>query len=250
MIIKESDTPPPAGAACEPRPALPRVKDMSEDDQPREKAEKFGCGALSVADLWALVLRTGSVGNPVTKLCRDMMAASDNRLTRLERRSRRELMEIKGLGKTKAIQVEAVMELIRRYNAEEPAALPEIRSSSDIYAVIRPRIAHLPHEEVWVVVMDRKHRVTKLFQASKGGWASSLFDIKVIIKEALLENASAIALCHNHPSGNMRPSAQDDDITRRCAKACRVMDLNLLDHLIVSPHTYYSYADEHRLPSP
>lgn len=248
MIIKETLTGPGTGAICEPGPALPRVKDMSDDDKPREKAERLGCGALSVADLWALVLRTGSVGNPVTKLCRDMMAANNNRLTYLERRSRPELMEIKGMGKTKAIQVEAVMELIRRYNTEEPAELPEIRSSADIYAVIKPRIAHLPHEEVWVVIMDRKHRVAKLFQASKGGWASSLFDIKVIIKEALLENASAIALCHNHPSGNMRPSSQDDDITRRCAEACRVMDLSLLDHLIVSPHAYYSYADQCRMP--
>lgn len=241
MIIKDES------AVCEPATHIPRVKDMLQDDQPREKAERLGCGALSVADLWALILRTGSVGNPVTKLCRDMMSLNNNRLTYLERRSRPELMEIKGLGKTKAIQIEAVMELIRRYNSEEPASLPEIKSSQDIYGVIKPRIAHLPHEEVWVVIMDRKHRVLKLYQASKGGWAASLFDIKVIIKEALLENASAIALCHNHPSGTLKPSPQDDTITHRCLEACKVMDLQMLDHLIVSPHGFYSYSDQGRL---
>lgn len=240
MIIKD-DT------VREPAPALPKVKDMCEDDQPREKAEKYGCGALGVADLWALILRTGSVGNPVTKLCRDMMSANNNRLTHLERRTRPELMEIKGLGKTKAIQIEAVMELIRRYNAEEPAKLPEVKASKDIYNIIKPRIAHLPHEEVWVVILDRKHHAIKLYQASKGGWASSLFDIKVIIKEALLENASSVALCHNHPSGNLRPSPQDDAITKRCADACKLMDINMLDHVIVTPHGYYSYADEGKL---
>ena len=247
MIIKESHTESGPGAASEPKPVLPKVKDMCEEDQPRERAERLGCGALSVADLWALVLRTGSIGNPVTKLTRDMMAASNNRLTYLERRTRAELMQIKGLGKTKAIQVEAVMELIRRYNSEEPAELPSVMSSKDLYAVIKPPIAHLPHEEIWVVIMDNKHRVVKLFQAGKGGWTSTLFDIKVIMKEVLVENATAIALCHNHPSGTMRPSRQDDEITRRCLNACKLLEISMLDHIIVSPHAYYSYNDEGRL---
>lgn len=220
---------------------------MCEDDKPREKARKLGCRALSVADLWALILRTGSVGNPITQLCRDLMASSDNRLTLLERRTRAELLAIKGLGMTKVIQVEAVMELIRRYNAETPAEHPSIRSAADIYAVIKPHIAHLPHEEVWVVIMDTRHRVRKLSQVSKGGWISTVFDVKVLIKEALLENAAAIALCHNHPSGTMHPSSQDDSITLKCADACRAVDITLLDHVIVSPHDYYSYHDNGHL---
>lgn len=251
MIIKslpEQDA--DGNVVSEPRAALPRIADMCDDDKPREKARKYGCSVLSVPDLWALVLRTGSVGNPITQLCRDFMKASDGKLTGLERRTRAELMSIKGLGMTKVIQIEAVMELIRRYNAETPAELPLVRCSKDIFNIIKPQIAHLDHEEVWVVIMDKRHRVAKLFQASKGGWGTSLFDIKIIIKEALLENASAIALCHNHPSGNMQPSPQDDSITRKCAEACRTMDLAMLDHLIVSPHDFYSYADEGRLPAP
>lgn len=248
MIIKPLPESTDTNKTCEPKPCLPKVKDMSEDDKPRERAEKYGCGVLSVADLWALILRTGSVGNPITQLCRDIMAQSNNRLTYLERRTRKELMSVKGLGRTKVIQIEAVMELIRRYNAEEPAELPKIYTPKDIYNTIKPHLAHLPHEEIWIVIMDRAHRVLKLSQITKGGWSASLFDVKIIIKEALLENASAIALCHNHPSGNLRPSTQDDEITRRCAQACKTMDLHLLDHIIVTPHDFYSYSDNSRLP--
>lgn len=233
--------------AAEPRALLPRVADMCEDDRPREKARKYGCSVLSVPDLWALILRTGSVGNPITQLCRDFMKASDGKLTGLERRTRAELLAVKGLGMTKVIQIEAVMELIRRYNAETPAELPKINTSTDIFNLIKPHLAHLDHEEIWVVIMDRRHRVLKLLQVSKGGWTASLFDIKIIIKEALLENASAIALCHNHPSGNMHPSPQDDAITHKCLEACRLMEISMLDHLIICPHTFYSYADTGRL---
>ena len=248
MIIKRlDDTTSDGSMAGEPKLAMPRIADMCPDDQPREKAEKYGCGVLSIPDLWAIILRTGSVGYPITQVCRDIMQSNNNKLKVLERRTRQELREVKGLGPMKVIQIEAVMELIRRYNAETPLELPIIRSSADIYQIIKPKIAHLDHEEVWVIIMDRRHRVTKLLQISKGGWASSLFDIKVIIKEALLENASAIALCHNHPSGNMKPSPQDDAITRKCREACGVMEISMLDHIIVSPDEYYSYCDQGRL---
>lgn len=247
MIIKKACDTPTYGCVSESRPSLPRVKDMDHEDTPREKAERLGCGALSVADLWALVLRTGTVGNPITQLCRDLMRHNEGKLTVLERRTRRELLEIKGLGPLKAIQIEAVMELIRRYNAEMPAQRQQIGQSADIFKIIKPHIAHLPHEEIWIVIMNQRNQVLKLFQASKGGWVSTLFDIKVVIKEAMLENATAIAICHNHPSGNHVPSPQDDAMTYKCAEACKLMDISMLDHLIVTPHGYYSYADEGRL---
>lgn len=220
---------------------------MDKNDTPREKALKHGCGVLSVPDLWAIILRTGSVGNPITELTRQMMRLNDGKLTMLERRTRKELLAIKGLGTLKALQIEAVMELIRRYNSEEPDETPQIKSSRDIFEVMKPRIAHLPHEEVWIVILNRRHQVVKLFQVSKGGWASSLFDVKVIIKEAMLENACSVALCHNHPSGNLMPSPQDDDITRRCHEACKIVDIRFIDHLIITPHGFYSYADHSRL---
>lgn len=244
MIVKEN-TPQTGGQPVR----LPKIKDMDRADTPREKAEKFGCASLSVPDLWALVLRTGTVGNPITELCRSLMRANDGQLTRLERRSRKELLAIKGLGPLKVIQIEAVMELIRRYNSESPAENPIIKGSADIFGVMRPHLGHLDHEEVWALILNQRHEVVKLYQASKGGIASSIFDVKLIVKEALLENASAIALCHNHPSGNLTPSPQDDAITRKCKEACALMDLRMIDHIILTSHNskYFSYHDRGRL---
>lgn len=241
MIVKGEDQ------ASEPAPRLPKIKEMDAADTPRERAEKLGVGSLSIPDLWAIILRTGIVGRPITQLCRDLMRANDGRLSVLERRTRQELLAIKGLGPLKVTQIQAVMELVRRYNAETPGNQPQIRSSADIAAVMKPRIAHLPHEEVWVMMLSQSHKVLKLFQASKGGWASSLFDIKVIIKEAMLDNATALAMCHNHPSGTLAPSPQDDNITRRLKEACGMLDIQMLDHLIVTGAGYYSYADQGRL---
>lgn len=241
MVVKEQE--------MGQRSAAPRIKDMDAADTPREKAEKFGCQSLSVADLWALVLRTGTVGNPITHLCRELMRSCDGKLTRLERRSRKELLQIKGLGKLKVIQIEAVLELIRRYNSESPAQNPMIKGAPDIFRVMRPHLGHLDHEEVWALIMNQRLEVVKLYQASKGGVASSIFDVKLIVKEALLENASAIALCHNHPSGNLNPSPQDDQNTRKCQEACRTMDLRLIDHLIITSanDSFYSYHDNGRI---
>ncbi|MBP3298312.1 MAG: DNA repair protein RadC [Muribaculaceae bacterium] len=248
MIVKNrEDRDTGSGTAGIPQSVRPKVKDMSPDDTPRERAEKYGCGILSVADLWALILRTGTVGNPITHLCRELMKHNDDRLRVLERRTRQEILGIKGLGKLKALQIEAVMELIRRYNGEPPAENPRIRCSADIYATVRQALGGLDHEEVWVLLLNRRHEAVKFVQLSKGGWSSSIFDVKMLIKEALLENASSLALCHNHPSGNLNPSPQDDNITRVCKQACGTMELNMIDHLIVTADSYYSYADQGRL---
>ena len=133
------------------------VKELDVDDQPREKAEKYGCGSLSTADLWALILRTGLPGKPITELCRDLMRENDGRLHNLERRDRREILQIKGIGKTKAIQIEAVLEIVRRYCNEELSERPVISCANDIDRLMRHRIANLGHEEIWVVLLNRKN---------------------------------------------------------------------------------------------
>lgn len=226
-----------------------KIKDMDSEDTPREKAEKYGVGVLSVADLWALILRTGIVGKPVTELCRDLMRENDGKLTRLERRSRAELMAMRGMGRLKALQVEAVMELVRRYNSEEPAPNPVVKSSADIFRIMRPRIGHLPHEEMWALLLNRRHECVKCLQLSKGGLTGTVFDSRLLLKQALLEGADAVALCHNHPSGALKPSAQDDAVTAKCRRACEALDIRLIDHLVITSRngSYYSYSDEGRL---
>lgn len=223
------------------------VKDLPADDQPREKAEKYGCGVLSIPDLWALILRTGTPGNPITQLCRDIMTQNNNSLHTLERRTRQELRQIKGIGTTKSIQVEAVMELIKRYCHEEMPQEECISSSQQIYNYMRHEIGNRDHEEVWVLLLNRRNQVKKRVCLTKGTAVASLFDVKLAIKHAILENAEGVILCHNHPSGNTLPSTQDDNITRDLKRACEFMHLRLLDHVIVTANGYYSYHDNGRV---
>lgn len=223
------------------------VKELDPDQQPREKAIAHGVGVLSTAELWALILRTGTPGNPITELCRDMMKANDGKMHLLMRRSRKELTGIKGIGLTKAIQIEAVMELVRRYQSETIGKRPIISVSEDIWNIMRHEIGNLPHEEVWMLLLNRRNEVTGKKRITSGTMNASLFDVKPIIKEALLSEADGVILCHNHPSGNLRTSAPDDRITDMLAKACKVFELRFLDHVIITTDGHYSYRDSGRL---
>lgn len=225
---------------------VPTIKERDPMDRPMERAISHGCSVLNVADLWALVLRTGQPGKPITELCRELMR-SVNSLHNLERRSRKQLMEFKGIGITKAIQIEAVMELIRRYSTEEEAALPLITSSDAIFRYMAPIIGNLPHEEIWVLYLNRRNQVQSKMMITKGSAVASVFDLKKIIKHALLEDAQGVVMCHNHPSGNHLPSTQDDAITQALKRACQTMDLRFLDHVIVTTGKYYSYHDSGKI---
>lgn len=225
------------------------VKDLDPDQQPREKAWQFGTSVLSTSELWALILRTGTPGNPITELCRQMMRANNGLIHNLVRRERKELMLIKGIGRTKVIQIEAVIELIRRYQTEEIGERPQIRESKDVWKIMTgtPGLGDLDHEEIWALFLNRRNEVTNKQMITSGTQVASIFDVKQIIKPALLENADGLILCHNHPSGNKRPSTQDDAITRALKKACEVFNIRLLDHVIVCADGHYSYRDDDRL---
>lgn len=224
------------------------IKEMDSDLQPREKALRLGLGSLSLPELLALVLRTGMPGRPVTLICRELMRDNDHRLHELEKRTRQELTLTPGIGPTKALQIEALLELVRRYNLEAPPERPRIRTSADAYAVMAPRIGNLDHEEVWVMLLNKQNCVVRISRISSGGLAASIFDVRMVMKMAITESCSSLILCHNHPSGNLTPSPQDDAITRKCADACRVFDINMLDHIIVTSHSMYSYRDKDRMP--
>lgn len=219
------------------------VKEMNPEEQPREKAEKLGCHCLSVAELWAIILRTGSQGLPITELCRQLMERNKNSIHKLERRTRREIMDLKGVGLTKCIQIEAVLELIKRYCNEEIPHDEAITTSSQIFRRMKLKIGNLDHEEIWVLLLNRRNQILKEIQLTSGTGTASLFDLKMVIKQALLENAESMILCHNHPSGSLVPSIQDDKITKDLHEACKIMKLNLLDHIIVTAGSYYSYRD-------
>lgn len=227
------------------------IKEMNQDERPRERAINHGIGSLTTAELLALILRTGQPGLPITDLCRQLMKDNDNSLLRLERRSRSELRLTKGIGDAKALQIEAMMEVMRRYQKEiidkSTQRLDLIKSAASIHERMRHRIANLDHEEVWIMLLSRRNEVIKEFRLTSGSSIASIFDIKMIIKRALLEDAQGIAMCHNHPSGNLRPSPQDDQITRKLSDACKAMELRFLDHVIITVGGYFSYNEEGRI---
>lgn len=224
-----------------------KVADMPDDERPREKALKYGIGSLTSAELFALILRTGTKGRPITDLCRDIMRVNDGKILNLERRDRRELEMIDGLGPVKAQQIEAVMEIVRRYRRESLGRRIIIRSSRDIYEMMSAEIANLPHEEFWVITLNRGNMVTGTKRCSEGGAAGTVFDVKKILKHCILLGAEGVIVCHNHPSGNMRPSGPDDSITRKMKEACAALDIRMFDHLIITTEGYYSYTDQGRL---
>lgn len=230
-----------------PDKAFKTVKEMDEDQQPREKAEKYGINVLSIPELWAIILRVGSPGYPITELCRDLMRKNKGSLHRLERRTKEELCEMKGVGPVKAIEILAVMELIRKYINEDIPDDEPIRSSVQIYKLMRHKIGNLDHEEIWLLLLNRRNQVIKEIKLTSGTSTSSVFDTKLAIKQAILENSEGIILCHNHPSGTLSPSLHDDKLTRDLKEACAYMGIRLLDHVIITSKGHYSYNDSSRL---
>lgn len=224
-----------------------KIKSMNRELRPREKAIANGCGALTLPELWALILGSGTKGINVIDMCTELMERNDFNLTILARRSLKQISAVKGLGQSKALQIAATLEIARRYQQQQLPDRPGISSSQDVNRLMRPEIAHLGHEEMWILMLNRANKVIRLYQASRGTTTATLFDLKGIIKEALLEQAEGLIMVHNHPSGNCKPSGQDDSITIRCREACRTLDLRLLDHLIITANDYYSYRDEGKL---
>ncbi|MCM1369727.1 MAG: DNA repair protein RadC [Candidatus Amulumruptor caecigallinarius] len=221
------------------------VKDLHSDEQPRERMKKFGVSSLTESELFAIILRTGTHGFPITLLCRELMRVNDYKLLNLERRSRAELCMVSGIGETKAMQIEAVMEIVRRYNREDLTdSRTQILSPDHIYSLMRPEIANLPHEEIWTLFLNRRNQVIGRLKVSEGSSTGTVCDIKKIIRNALLSHAEGIVMCHNHPSGNLRPSGPDDSITRKMAEACRALEITFVDHLIITTNGFYSYNSE------
>jgi DNA repair protein RadC len=219
----------------------------AEDDRPREKLMLKGRQALSDAELIAILIGSGSRELSAVQLAQQILQSTDNQLHTLGKMNVEELMKFKGIGEAKAISIIAALELGRRRRAEERPEKTQIRASKDAYDILQPLIADLPHEEFWILLLNRANKVTGKECVSRGGVSGTVVDTKIIFKVALDRRASSIILAHNHPSGNLKPSPQDLSLTKRIVEAGKFLDIPALDHLIISEAGYYSFADEGQL---
>ncbi|OWP63571.1 hypothetical protein CDA63_08290 [Hymenobacter amundsenii] len=220
------------------------IKSWAEEDRPREKLLQKGRAALSDAELLAILLGSGTAKLSAVDVAKLVLKAAQNDLNTLARFSVKELMKQKGIGEARAITIVAALELGRRRRDAAAPARPTITGSRDIYRVVQPYLQDLPHEEFWVILLNRANVVMRVVSISRGGVAGTVADPKLIFKEALEQLASSIILIHNHPSGNRNPSAADIALTRKLKEAGQFLDLPILDHLIYTDQGYHSFADE------
>lgn len=221
-----------------------KIKDWSPDDRPREKLLQRGRSALTDAELIAILLGSGTSTTNVVDVARQILAKADNNLHELARLSVKDLTKIRGIGTARAVTIVAAMELGRRRTGHEQDEKPRITCSRDVFELLRPSLMDVPHEEFWVLLLNRANRVIKTLQVSQGGVSGTVADPRIIFKSALEELASGIILAHNHPSGNLMASQADRDLTRKIKDGARLLDVQVLDHLIVANQKYYSFADE------
>jgi DNA repair protein RadC len=225
-------------------PEFRDIKSWAVEDRPREKLLLKGKSALSDAELIAILLGTGTTTISAVDLAKQILQTSNYNLHELARISVKDLMKIKGIGEAKAVTIAAALELGRRRKESEPDEKPRIASSTDVFDNIKAELMDIPHEEFWVLLLNRANRVTKKKQISLGGVAGTVADPKIIFKLALEELASGIILAHNHPSGNLTASQADIDLTKKLKEAGKLLDIQVLDHLIIAGKRYFSFADE------
>lgn len=224
-----------------------KINQWAKEDRPREKMMLRGASALTNAELLAILIGSGSTDDTAVELMRKILDDCHNKLSELGRHTVEDLCRYKGIGPAKAVTILAASELGKRRSEETPAERRQVRSSADIYAWFHPLMCDLHVEECWVMLLNQASRLIDALRISQGGLASTQVDVRCILREALLKRATALVLCHNHPSGNTRPSTDDDRLTQALSQAAKVMNIRMLDHLIVSDGGYYSYADEGRL---
>lgn len=219
------------------------ITNWSEDDRPREKLMLKGKSALSDAELIAILIGSGSRNESAVDLSKRILASADN-LNVLGKMSISQLMNFKGIGEAKAITIISALELGRRRRAEDTAELTKITSSKLVFEIMQPVIGELAHEEFWVLFLNNSNKVISKSQLSKGGISGTIVDVRMVFRLALENGATALILCHNHPSGNLQPSDADRKITKKIKQAGDSLDVKVLDHLIITETNYYSFVDE------
>ncbi|MBL1233727.1 MAG: DNA repair protein RadC [Vicingaceae bacterium] len=220
------------------------IKSWSEEDRPREKLLSKGRATLSDAELIAILISSGNRNETAVELSKRILKFIDNDLNKLGKLSVKELMQFNGIGEAKAISIVAALELGRRRKNTGNQLKKTIKSSNDVFEEVIGVMSDLPHEEFWVLFLDRRNAVIKKSNVSKGGVSGTVADAKIIFKEAMQLLASAVILCHNHPSGNLKPSDADIQLTKKMKEIGNLIDVPVLDHLIITDKNYFSFGDE------
>lgn len=220
------------------------IKAWSEEDRPREKLLSKGRTALSDAELIAILIASGNRNETAVELSKRILKSIDNDLNKLGKLSVKELIQFNGIGEAKAISIVAALELGRRRKNTDNQLKKNIKSSQDVFEEVIGVMSDLPHEEFWVLFLDRRNAVIKKSNVSKGGVSGTVADAKIIFKEAIQLLASAVILCHNHPSGNLKPSDADIQLTKKMKEIGNLVDVPVLDHLIITDKSYFSFGDE------
>lgn len=223
------------------------IKFLAEDDRPREKFLLKGKNSLSDAELLAIIMGSGNREDSAVELGRKILNSVENNWHNLSLLQISDLMKFKGVGEAKAISIATALEIGRRRAAQEVPEKIQIGESKDIYRVLQPYLSDLRTEEFWAVFLNQNNRILGKSKLSSGGINQSVVDVRILFKTALEHFATGIAIAHNHPSGNLKPSQDDLKITRQIAEAGKILNIQLLDHLIISQNSYFSFADENLL---
>ena len=220
------------------------IKHWATDDRPREKLLSKGIESLSDAELIAILIGSGTKEKSAVELSKEILKSSDNNLNELGKFTVNDLQRFKGIGEAKAISIVAALELGNRRKISEVIKRKQITGSKDVFSIFSAKLGDLPYEEFWLMILNRANKIIDTKNISKGGVSGTVTDIKIILKIAIEKTASGIIVCHNHPSGNIKPSQSDIELTKKLKEACKLVDIPLLDHIIVSYSEYYSFADE------
>ena len=219
------------------------INQWAKEDRPREKMADLGTEALRNAELLAILIGSGSTDESAVDLMKKVLNDCNNSLNTLGKKTIADLCKYKGIGKAKAITILAACELGKRRQAETPEERPDLGTATKIYRHMHPLMQDLDVEEFWVLLMNQHYRLIKKVKISHGGITETSVDIRIIFKEAVLANATILAVCHNHPSGNLTPSRADEELTKSIQKACELMRIHFMDHVIVTDGQYYSFHE-------
>ncbi|WP_294199155.1 DNA repair protein RadC [Chryseobacterium sp. sg2396] len=220
------------------------IKFLAEDDRPREKFLLKGINSLSDAELLAIIIGSGNKDETAVELSQSILASAGNNWHQLSLLSIRDIMKFKGIGKVKAISIATALEIGRRRARQEISDLKIISNSNDAYLIFKNQMSDLRTEEFWAVFLNQRNKIIHITKLTEGGITQSIVDVRILFKTALDHFSTGIIVAHNHPSGNLKPSKEDIDITQKIKEAGKVLNIQLLDHLIITQDSYFSFSDD------